>query len=152
MVKVYNGILTTRVLCSWTLNFWSRLTAAGNILGIRMHIMCLTWNPCEHPHYNQSVLLCCWHASSSVCTLLSCHLSSRCQTVNRLMYLSTRSLAICCLLSPESSIAQRPQPQTPSPPSPPSHNDRSRRHRVPRVLLCTTTAVPDAECHVLGSS
>jgi len=45
--------------------------------------------------------------SSSVCVVLS-------RTDNRLLYLSTRSLASRRLLSSESSIAQRPRPQTQS--------------------------------------
>ena len=85
-----------------------------------MHIMCLTRNIYTTPFYlrivqPKRVALLLARKSSSV--VLSCRLSSRCRTVNRLL----------------SSIAQRPRPKTWSPLSPPLHNDRGHRRRAPRA-------------------
>ena len=57
------------------------------------------------------VSLCCWRTSHLLC-VLSCHQSSHCRTVNRLLYLWVRSLASRHLLSTKSSIIQQPQTQS----------------------------------------
>jgi len=90
-------------------------------------ISCLECNYTRYIHAHNVPHTEHWCASCLL-FVLSCHLSSRCRTVNRLLYLSTRFLASCRLLFPGSSITQQLRPQTQSSPSPPSLNANAERH------------------------